>query len=235
MKKRSTRLPLTSAGLATKCLTMLIKDLRLELRDKYALNAVLMFGITTLAVVSFSLGQSNLPPHLLGALFWIIMFFSAMSGLAHIFIREEESGTALALRLSAPPDAVFIGKLLFNLILLSVLTLIITPLFFIFTNAPISSIGSFIPVLVLGVVGLCSATTLIAAIIARVSVKGALFAVLSFPIIIPLLLTLVLTTQKLFEGLGVSSVITELQFLFAYMVVMIVGSLMLFKFVWTEG
>lgn len=227
-------MPHTSASLATKCLTMLVKDLKLELRDKYALNAVLMFGITTLAVVSFSLGQRNLPPHLLGALFWVIMFFSAMSGLAHIFIREEESGTSLALRLAAPPDAVYIGKLLFNLILLSVLTVIITPLFFIFTNAPVSSAIDFIPILILGVLGLCSATTLIAAIIARAAVKGALFAVLSFPIIIPLLLTLVISTQKLFEGSGVGSVMTELQFLLAYMVVMIVGSLMLFKFVWTE-
>ena len=227
-------MPHTSASLATKCLTMLVKDLKLELRDKYALNAVLMFGITSLAVVSFSLGQRNLPPHLLGALFWVIMFFSAMSGLAHIFIREEESGTSLALRLAAPPDAVYIGKLLFNLILLSVLTVIITPLFFIFTNAPVSSTIDFIPILILGVLGLCSATTLIAAIIARAAVKGALFAVLSFPIIIPLLLTLVISTQKLFEGSGVGSVMTELQFLLAYMVVMIVGSLMLFKFVWTE-
>ena len=227
-------MPHTSASLATKCLTMLVKDLKLELRDKYALNAVLMFGITTLAVVSFSLGQRNLPPHLLGALFWVIMFFSAMSGLAHIFIREEESGTSLALRLAAPPDAVYIGKLLFNLILLSVLTVIITPLFFIFTNAPVSSAIDFIPILILGVLGLCSATTLIAAIIARAAVKGALFAVLSFPIIIPLLLTLVISTQKLFEGSGVGGVMTELQFLLAYMVVMIVGSLMLFKFVWTE-
>ena len=227
-------MPQTSASLASKCLTMLVKDLKLELRDKYALNAVLMFGITSLAVVSFSLGQRNLPPHLLGALFWVIMFFSAMSGLAHIFIREEESGTSLALRLAAPPDAVYIGKLLFNLILLSVLTVIITPLFFIFTNAPVSSAIDFIPILILGVLGLCSATTLIAAIIARAAVKGALFAVLSFPIIIPLLLTLVISTQKLFEGSGVGSVMTELQFLLAYMVVMIVGSLMLFKFVWTE-
>lgn len=228
-------MPRTSAGLATKCLTMLIKDLRLELRDKYALNAVLMFGITTLAVVSFSLGQRNLPPHLLGALFWVIMFFSAMSGLAHIFIREEESGTALALRLAAPPDAVYVGKLLFNLILLSVLTVVITPLFFIFTNAPVSSVIDFIPILMLGVLGLCSATTLIAAIIARAAVKGALFAVLSFPIIIPLLIVLVLATQKLFEGSGVSSVMADLQFLLAYTVVTVVGSLMLFKFVWSEN
>ncbi|MFH2048855.1 MAG: heme exporter protein CcmB [bacterium] len=228
-------MPHTSASLATKCLTMLVKDLRLELRDKYALNAVLMFGITTLAVVSFSLGQRNLPPHLLGALFWVIMFFSAMSGLAHIFIREEESGTSLALRLAAPPDAVYIGKLLFNLILLSVLTVIITPLFFIFTNAPVSSVIDFIPILILGVLGLCSATTLIAAIIARAAVKGALFAVLSFPIIIPLLIVLVMATQKLFEGSGVNSVMTDLQFLLAYTVVMVVGSLMLFKFVWSES
>src|SRR5512145_1556138 len=113
-----------------------------------------MFGVTTLVVVSFSLGQAGLPPKLLSALFWIVMFFSAMSGLAHVFIREEESGTALVLKLRAEPDAIYWGKLIFNFTLLSIMTVIITPMFFIFTDAPTGNIGAFIIVLLLGVIGL---------------------------------------------------------------------------------
>ncbi len=227
-------MPRASAGLVSKSIAVFAKDVRLELRSRYALNAILMFGITTLAVVSFSLGQANLPPNLLAALFWIVMFFSAVSGLAQVFIREEETGTALALKLAAPADPVFVGKLLFNFCLLSLMTVIITPLFFIFTDAPTDNWASFVVVLVLGVLGLCGATTLVAAIIAKAAVKGALFAVLSFPVLVPLLLTVVKATQKVFDGRGIGEILTELQFLVAFAVVMVVGSVLLFKFVWQE-
>ena len=227
-------MPKASAGLVSKSLAVFAKDVRLELRSRYALNAILMFGITTLAVVSFSLGQANLPPNLLAALFWIVMFFSAVSGLAQVFIREEETGTSLALKLAAPADPVFVGKLLFNFCLLAIMTAILTPLFFIFTDAPTDGIMTFLLVLILGVVGLCGATTLVAAIIAKAAVKGALFAVLSFPVLVPLLMTVVQATEKVFDGASVGGILTELQFLTAFAVVMIVGSLLLFKFVWQE-
>ena len=227
-------MPKSSSGLVSKTLAVFTKDVRLELRTRYALNAILMFAVTTLAVVSFSVGQSGLPPKLLAALFWIIMFFSAMSGLAQAFIREEEAGTALTLRLMADPDPVYIGKLLFNFSLLTVMAALITPIFFIFTDAPASGIATFILVLALGVIGLCSATTLVAAIIAKASVKGALFAVLSFPILMPLLLVLILATEKVLDGGAIGDIATEIQFLVAYGVVMVTGSVLLFKFVWQE-
>ncbi|MDH3889795.1 MAG: heme exporter protein CcmB [candidate division Zixibacteria bacterium] len=227
-------MPQRSAGWVSKALAVYAKDLRLELRSRYALNAILMFAITTLAVVSFSLGQSGLSAKLLAALFWVVIFFSAMSGLAQVFIREEESGTALALRLLADPDPVFIGKLLFNFSLLAIMTLIVTPLFFIFTDAPTEHALTFIPVLALGVIGLSGATTLVAAIISRASVKGALFAVLSFPILMPLLMALVAATETVFDGGNLWAVASELQFLTAYAVVMITASIMLFKFVWQD-
>jgi heme exporter protein B len=210
------------------------KDLRLELRTRYALNAILMFAVTTLVVVSFSVGQSGLSPKLLAALFWIILFFSAMSGLAHAFVREEEAATALTLRLFADPDSVYLGKLLFNFILLSVMAAIITPVFFIFTDAAVPGLLSFVIVLAGGVIGLSAATTLVAAIIARASVKGALFAVLSFPILMPLLLVLISATEAVMDKAVLGDIMTELQFIAAYGVVMITGSILLFKFVWQE-
>ena len=180
------------------------------------------------------MGQSGLSPKLLAALFWVIMFFSAMSGLAQVFIREEETGTALALKLTADPDCIYIGKLVFNFVLLSTMTAIVTPLFFVFTDAPVDNLPWFLAVLALGVVGLCGATTLVASIIAKASGKGALFSVLSFPILMPLLISLVSATQKTLENAPFSEFSAELQFLVAYAVVMVTASLMLFKFVWQE-
>ncbi|MBN1213037.1 MAG: heme exporter protein CcmB [candidate division Zixibacteria bacterium] len=227
-------MPNKSAGLTSRALAVFSKDLRVELRSKYAFNAILMFGITTLAVVSFTLGQTGLSERLLAALFWIIMFFAAMAGLAQVFIREEETGTVLALKLSADPTAVYIGKLLFNFSLMALISAVITPVFFIFTDAPVDNILLFVLVLILGVVGLCAATTIVAAIISKAGIKGALFAVLSFPILFVLLLLLVNASARVLEGATIGGIGTELQGLIAYAGVMIVASLMLFKFVWQE-
>ena len=75
---------------------------------------------------------------------------------------------------------------------------------------------------------------LVAAIIAKASVKGALFAVTSFPILMPLLMTVVKGTEKVLAGNGLAEASGEAQVLVAYAVVMITGSIMLFKFVWEE-
>lgn len=234
MKRRNSSLPNKSAGLTGRALAVYSKDMKVELRSKYAFNAILMFGITTLAVVSFTLGQSGLSASLLAALFWIIMFFAAMAGLAQVFVREEETGTVLALRLAADPTAVYLGKLFFNLSLMILIAFVITPVFFIFTDAPVDNILLFVLVLILGIVGLCAATTIVAAIISKAGIKGALFAVLSFPILFVLLLLLVSASTRVLEEATLGGIALELQGLVAYSGVMITASLMLFKYVWQE-
>lgn len=224
----------SSAGLISKAYAVFSKDLRLELRSKYALNTILMFGITTLAMVSFSVGQSGLSPRLLSALYWIIMFFSSTAGLAQVFIREEEAGTALALKLTADADAVYLGKLFFNFLLLSMVTIIVTVGFFIFTDASTGNLWALIILIFLGVVCLCASTTLIAAIIAKASIKGSLFAVLSFPILVVPLFTLVDGTAKALASEPFAEISWHLQGLVAFGVVMITLSIMLFEFVWNE-
>ncbi len=234
MNERNTALPQISAGLISKALAIYAKDLRLELRSRYAVNTILMFSITTLAVVSYSLGQGGLSPRLLSALYWIIMFFSSMAGLAQVFIREEEAGTSLVLRLTAEPNAVYLGKLFFNLTLLLVMTVIITPLFFIFMDVPVDNVLLFVLMALFAVIALCSATTLVAAIIARAAVKGTLFAVVAFPIIIVPMMVLVTGGAKVLDGGSVGDVSAELQLLVAYSGVMITASILLFRFVWQE-
>jgi heme exporter protein B len=210
------------------------KDWRLELRSRFALNTILMFGVTTLTLVSFSLGQIGLPAKLQAALLWIILFFSSTAALAQVFVREEETGTGLALRLKAEPTAVYLGKFGFNLLLLMLLTVIIAPLYFVFTDASPSRVAPLAIVLFLGVLCLCSASTLVAAIIARAAMRGALFAVLSFPILILPLIMLVEATAKLLTGGPTGGIGAPVQGLVAYIVVMVTASLMLFKFVWRE-
>ena len=223
-----------SSNWAAKSAWLLAKDLKCEFRTRYALNAILMFALTTLVVVSFSFGASFLSARLISSLFWLVIFFSSMSGLAQVFVKEEESRTVNILKLVASPDTVLLGKLLFNLALLLILEIVIVPLFVILMNLSVLNLWLFLSVLLLGSLGLVCATTIIAAIISKARARGALFAVLSFPVLLPLLLTAIDGTRLSLEGETFSAGWSDLRLLISYVVVMFVASVLLFDFVWSE-
>lgn len=213
------------------------KDVRSELRTRYALNAVALFAVST--VVALSLGLGPLAPMrnadlklIQAALLWIAIMFAAFTGLARAFVQEEEARTAAALRLAAPPLAVYLGKLLFNLVLLLLLDLLTTVLFLILLRVGVGNMGLFVALVVVGSMGLVGATTLIAAIIAQASAKGALFAVLSFPLLVPLLVPAIRGTALALEGRGWDIGAAPLQALVGYTIVVVVASLFLFPSVW---
>ena len=210
------------------------KDLQSEFRTRYSLNAIFMFALVTLTVISFSVGQFSLAGKVKASLLWIIIFFSSMAGLAQIFVKEEESNTSNALKLVANPNVIFLGKFLFNLLLLFLLEIIIVPLFVILLDLRISNIAVFLTVLTLASFGLACATTIIAAVVAKANVKGALFAVLSFPILLPLLIVAISGTQLALSGGSWFVAWNEYVVLFSYAVVMLTLSILLFDFVWEE-
>lgn len=211
-----------------------IKDLRAEFRTRYALGALGLFAMTTLAVISFTLGPYSLEQELQAAILWVILFFATMAGLARAFVHEEETGTAPALRLAAAPGAVYLGKYLFNLVLLLLLELLVVPLFIAMMGLPVGNLGLLLLVLVLGDLGLAGTTTMVAAIVAQASARGALFTVLAFPLLLPLLVSSVEGSRLALAGESLAAGWPNLQVLLAYAVAMVTVSLMLFPLIWTE-
>lgn len=216
-------------------LTIFMKDLRSELRTRYAINALIMFVITTLAVILFSIGNESVSPELLSGVLWVIIFFSTMSGLSRSFVSEEERGTVMTLHLIARPSTIYFGKLLFNLILLFFLNIFTVLLFLIFISGfEINNYLIFILTIILGTLGLASASTIIAAIIAKANTKGTLYPVLSFPILLPLLITVINGTKLSVEGGLFSEAIGEFKVLISYIIVITVVSYLLFEYIWKE-
>jgi heme exporter protein B len=210
------------------------KDLRSEFRTRYALSAIGLFAITTLTVISFALGPFGLEQDLLAALLWVVLFFAAMAGLSRVFVHEEESKTAPALRLAAPASAVYLGKYLFNLVLLLLLEVLIVPLFVVMMGLQVGNFGLFALVLFLGNLGLAGATTIIAAMVSQASARGALFTVLSFPLLLPLLISTIEGTRLTLAQAEIASPWPSFQVLLAYAVAMVTVSLMLFPAIWGE-
>ena len=216
-------------------LVVFVKDFRSEVRTRYALNALLMFVVTTLSIILFSLGSETVSTDILCGVLWIVIFFSTMSGLSRTFVSEEERGTVMTLQLVARPLTVYFGKLLFNVVLLSLLNFVTVALYLLFiTNFVVRDYGIFLLTMVLGTLGLASASTIIAAIIAKSNTKGTLYPVLSFPILLPLLLTVINATRLAVDGATFGEAFGEFQVLVSYLLVITTVSYLLFDFIWKE-
>ncbi|NTV45448.1 MAG: hypothetical protein HGB11_02755 [Chlorobiales bacterium] len=93
----------------------------------------------------------------------------------------------------------------------------------------------FISTLVLGSLSMAITLTLISAIVANTSSRSGLFAVLSFPPILPPVWLVVRATRLATTAtIGTDTGFTELELLTAYSVVMLTLSIMLFDFVWED-
>jgi heme exporter protein B len=179
------------------------KDWRSEARTRTALNTLGLFALTTLVLVGVGLGPLGVSAagvQVLPFLLWLVLLFAATAGLPRLFVHEEETHTATALRLAARPSAVFWGKLAHGLSLTLALEAIVTPLFVAMVQLPVERPGLLVATLAAGGFGLAAASTVIAAIIAQAQGRSTLFAVLSFPLLVPLLLLVIELTRSAVVG-----------------------------------
>ncbi|MBZ5586999.1 MAG: heme exporter protein CcmB [Acidobacteriia bacterium] len=227
-----------SSTLLSEILAVLAKELTAELRSRVALNAIGLFGLTTLIAVAYQIGPYQIReadrPHLLSALLWIILFFAATSGLSRVFVKEEDAHTAKTLRLAARPLAILGGKYLFNLILLVGLYALIVPLYCALMGYAVRGVVGLLLVLVAGAVALAATTTIVAAIIARASGSTTLFAILSVPLVLPLLVMLIQGTRAAAASSELAAVLPALQGIGSLGGAVMIVSVYLFPVVWHD-
>jgi len=226
-------MPSSTSRLLAETAAIFAKDWRCELRTRAGLSAIALFSLSTLSVIGLGLGPvgvaSSERATVLPTLLWILLLFAAAAGLPRAFAREEEGHTATALRLAANPVALFCGKLLFAWSLLLALEALVVPLYVAMVQLPVAAPGRLIAALLAGGYGLAAGSTLVAAIAAQSRGKGTLFAVLAFPILIPLLLLAVELTRAAVMGAPADGVLRQV---LLYDGTVTVAGLMLFPAVW---
>ena len=211
------------------------KDVRLELRNRYAINMLLMFVLASLLLMLFAIGQEPLSRRVESALMWIVILFAASIGLGRSFVSEEERGTVLFLQLNTMPSMVYAGKFLFNFLLVLVLNLLAVVVLAILLGMRVADPVLLTIVVILGSLGLAGATTLLAAVIARSSSQGPLLPVLLFPLLVPLLMSVVSATRHALVGETAWQLAAdELTTLVAFAGVVITASVLLFDYVWKD-
>ncbi|MGA2296697.1 MAG: heme exporter protein CcmB [FCB group bacterium] len=218
-----------------KIFAVFYKEIFSEFRTRYSISAIFLFILTTITMIVFGTAGETLSLGLVSGFIWIIMFFSAMTGLAKSFVSEEERGTSLLLRLSTTPGSIYFGKLIYNCLLsLSMNTFAVLLLFLVMGKVDIKNPLVFILTHVLGSIGIAGGTTIISAIIARASTKGALFPVLSFPIVLPLIIVGIESTRLSLEGAPFAQAQNDIQLIVAYCGIIITASYFLFDLIWEE-
>lgn len=212
---------------------VLIKDLKSEYKTRHSIAAVMLFILATITIIVFGTAGEILSESMTSGLIWIIYFFIAMTSLARSFVGEEERGTSFLLKLTVPPGPIYFGKLIYNIILSLLLNSAAILLFFILAEASqIENITSFLITHVLGSIGIASGTTVISAIISKAGSRGALFPVLSLPIILPIILIGIDATKAAFAGR--SEPTDDYLLMIAYSGIIIPVSYILFDQVWKD-
>ncbi|HSE63291.1 MAG TPA: heme exporter protein CcmB [Thermoanaerobaculia bacterium] len=204
-------------GFVARALAVCGKDAAQELRRRVAIASVFFFAATAIALVSYAVGPFGLPQEaragLDAALLWILLFFSAATGLPRAFVREEETGTGLALRKLAPGVVVLAGKSLFNFVLFLAIATLSVPAFAVLLEWHIGSLPALAAVIFLGGWGLSIVSTFLSALVARAGQRNVLFVVVSFPLLVPLLLPAIAATMEASQG---TLAVTPLRVLIAY-------------------
>ncbi len=225
-----------SSGWAREAQAVFLKDWLVELRTRVALGAVVLFAVTSVVASGFALAPpSGVAVEVKAALLWVVIFFAAVAGLSRVFVVEEETRTADGLRLAVSPAGVFVGKLMFNAVLMWVLCVVTVPLYLLLLEAPVQHWSLFVVVILLGSTALACATTAVGAIVAKASMRGALFGVLSFPVALPPLLVAIHATKAAWlSSAGWRLATGDLQVLLGFMLVIVPASLLVFEHIWSD-
>jgi len=206
------------------------KDVLLEIRQQYTFYGILLYIGATIFVLFMALDEPE--SNTWNGLFWVIQLFISINAVAKSFLQESRGRMLYFYSISGAADFI-LAKLLFNSLLMLVMSILSLVLFTLFLGNPIQKVGSFIGLVLLGGWSLSLVFTFLAAIAARAQQNAAIMAILGFPLIIPQLLLLMQLSNMAFNNSSPLSVITIL-LLIALDLMIIVLAVILFPFLWKD-
>ncbi len=222
-------------GFLRKVLAIVQKDLAVELRTKEMLSSMFVFSLLVIVIFNFAfeLRVQNVRKVAPGVL-WVTFTFAGMLGLSRSFVLEKDKGCLEGLLL-CPVDrsAIYFGKMLGNVIFMTVVEAIILPIFSVLFN-----ISLFQPLLllivVLGTLGFAGVGTLFSAMAVHTRAREVMLPVLLFPVVVPAMIAAVKATGGILDGQAFSEIAHWVRLLAVFDVVFLAISFMAFDYVVEE-
>ncbi|MCB0585521.1 MAG: heme exporter protein CcmB, partial [Phaeodactylibacter sp.] len=147
---------------------------------------------------------------------------------------QENSARQLYYYSLANPISILLSKIIYNIILLLALSLLTWLGFSFVAGSPVRDTGQFFLALLLGSAGFSITFTFIAAISSKADNNATLMAILSFPLIIPILLTLIKLSANALRLMQDTAVQNDIFILLAIDLMLLGVGLALFPFLWRD-
>ena len=211
-------------------LTLFRKDVLLEVRQQYTFYGILLYVASTIFVLYLAMGQPE--DTVWNGLFWMIQLFICINAVAKSFLQESRGRMLYFYSIAGARDFI-LAKLLFNSVLMVVMSLVSLILFLLLGN-PLTYFLRFLLLACLGGWSLSLVFTFLAAIAARAQHNAAMMAILGFPLIIPQLLLLMRISNTAFSNVYQSGLWQMVLVLIGLDMLVIVLAIILFPFLWKD-
>jgi len=211
-------------------LALIDLEFKMELRRKYALGGALLYVLSTVFVIYASLQEAKELPW--NGLFWLVALFIAINAMAKSFAIEQD-GTRLYLYQLASGIQIILAKMIYNILLIFVLLCLATGTFLLFLAIPIHNLSLFLGTVALGSLGLGIVLTFISAIANKTDSSAVFTAILGFPVLLPILLSLIKLTQASFAEEAIP-VFHDIVILLAIDTILVGLILILFPIIWKD-
>jgi heme exporter protein B len=191
--------------------TVLVKDIRLELRTRESLASMVVFSVGIILLFTFAFNAAPVEFRAFTpGLMWMTYFFTAVLGLLRSFGREKEL-EAYALLLTAPigRDQIYLGKMAAFSLFLLVTQVISLPLFGLFLNMPLwDAPGAHLLIVIVTDLAIAAVGTLIASLSIRSPASEILLPIVLFPLLTPILIAATHATDAVLDGRSLMLLIT---------------------------
>ena len=211
--------------------TLIRKEFLMEWRSKYALNGILIYVFATVFICYLSF--KKIDPITWNALFWIILLFTSINAIAKSFMQENRS-RYLYYYTIVNPAALILSKIIYNLILMSLIAFICLFFYTVVFNNPIQEFAYYLLAVALGGLSFSSMFTMVSAIASKANNNSTLMAILSFPVIVPLLMLLIKLAKNAMDGIDRASSANEIGVLLLINIIVFAVSLLLFPYIWRD-
>lgn len=219
-----------------KVFAIVAKDVVAELRTREMFSSMFVFSLLVILIFNFTFdlraeNQRTLAPGVL----WVAIAFAGMLGLSRSFIMEKDRGSMEGLLLT-PVDrsAIFLGKMLGNVLFITVVEVVILPIFMVLFNLSAGDLPLVVGVVLLGTIGFAGVGTLFSAMAIHTRAREVLLPVLLFPVVIPVMLAAVKLTAAILDRLPLADVQNWLSLLVAFDLIFMALAFMLFDYVVEE-
>ena len=211
--------------------TLLKKDILLEFRQQYTFFGILLYIASTTFVIYLTMGQPE--DKVWNGLYWVILLFICINAVARSFLQEGRGRMLYFYTIASPIHFIF-SKLIYNSILMMLMSGLSLLLFTILLGNPLEHALLFFGISCLGGISLSLVFSFLAAIAAKASQPSAIMAILGFPLIIPQIMLLMKIANIAFSDIVQNGLPQLVGLLCGFDIMIIALAYILFPFLWKD-